>query len=276
MLKLLLNNHWKLLAWIAYLSTENLITSFSVIQEYARANLVVEPWEVFTWEFSSGFTILLLIPAIILFDRAFPLNFQQHVLGIARQIFLHLPATIVFSLLHVGGFVLIRKWIYSIADRVYTFGDWPVELLYEYRKDLVTYFTILAIIYVYRELLSLSKGKARLDNVEPEDDLSLKLIATKGNKKVIIAPDEIDSIEAAGNYVQLNVNEKHYLMRSTMKEVADKLKPFNFARVHRGHIVNEARVIAATARDTGGLTLELKNGSHVECSRRYRQNLQSI
>ncbi len=276
MWKSIVSNRWLVLAWIAYLGAENVITSLSVIQEYARVSVSVEPWEVFLWEFSSGFMTFCLIPAIILYDRFFPLNFEQPLPQIAVQALQHLPATLGFCLIHVGGFIAIRKLIYSFAGRVYEFGNWPVELMYEYRKDVASYFTILAIIYVYRELRSLKEGKTKLDTVASEDQQSLKLIASKGRSKIVIAPNEIDSIEAAGNYVQLNVGSSSYLMRATMQTVADQLKSFNFSRVHRAHIVNEDKIVAALPKNNGGMILELQNGSKIECSRRYRQNLNAF
>jgi hypothetical protein len=263
---------WHALAWISYIFTNNVLTAFSVIQEFARNSLVVEPWEVFTWELSSGAMSLFLIPAILVYDKLFPIDFQRPLPALAA----HIPATFVYSLVHVGGFVTIRKWVYGWADRIYTFGDLPVELFYEYRKDAVTYFSALLIIYVFRELRRLKQGETKLTRTEQKNSQSLKLIATKGNQKVVISPSDIDSIEAAGNYVQLNVGDLSYLMRATMQSVAEQLKPFNFSRVHRAHIVNEDKIISAKPKRHGGMLLELASGAQLDCSRRYRQNLRSL
>lgn len=269
MLSTLYQYRWYAIAWIAYGLSQNIVTAFSVIQEFARNNIFVEPWEVFSWELSSGVLSLALIPAILAYDKLFPIDFQRPLSTIAA----HLPATVVYSAVHVGGFILIRKWIYSMADRVYTFGELPVELVYEYRKDLLSYFTVLAIIYAYRELRRLRDGETKLTQTEEHNQLSLKLIATKGNQKVVVVPADIDSIESAGNYVQLSVGDKQYLMRATMQKVTEQLKPFNFSRVHRTYIVNESKIVSAKPKSHGGLSLLLSNGSVIECSRRYRQNL---
>lgn len=272
MLSTITKYRWHALAWICYILLDNTLAAFSVIQEYARNSLVVEPWEVFTWELSSGATSLVLIPAILFYDKLFPIDFQRPLPALAA----HIPATFVYSLVHVGGFIALRKWVYSWADRIYTFGDLPVELFYEYRKDTVSYISVLIIIYVFRELRRLKKGEAKLTITEQENSQSLKLIATKGNQKVVIAPADIDSIEAAGNYVQLNVGDLSYLMRATMQNVAEQLKPFNFSRVHRAHIVNEDKIISAKPKSHGGMLLELANGAQLDCSRRYRQNLRCL
>lgn len=272
MLSTLKKYRWPALAWVCYIFINNVLKAFAVIQEYARNSLVVEPWEVFAWELSSGAVSLALIPAILLYDKLFPIDFKRPLPALAA----HIPATFVYSLVHVGGFITLRKWVYSLADRVYTFGDLPVELFYEYRKDVVSYFSALLIIYVFRELRRLKKGETKLERTEQKNSQSLKLIASKGNQKVIINPRDIDSIEAAGNYVQLNVGDLSYLMRATMQSVAEQLEPFNFSRVHRAYIVNEDRIISAKPKSHGGMLLELASGAQLDCSRRYRQNLRSL
>lgn len=272
MLSSLHKYRWHTFAWVCYIFIGNAVTAFSVIQEHARNNLVVEPWEVFTWELSSGAMSLALIPAILIYDRLFPINFQRPLPAIAA----HIPGTLAYSLIHVGGFVLLRKWVYGWADRIYTFGDIPVEFFYEYRKDVISYVSVLAVVYVFRELRRLKEGATEFTRTEKTNSQSLKLIASKGNQKVVISPSDIDSVEAAGNYVQLNVGDCSYLMRATMQSVAEQLKPFNFSRVHRAHIVNESKIISAQPKAHGGMLLELASGAQLTCSRRYRQNLRSL
>ena len=54
--------------------------------------------------------------------------------------------------------------------------------------------------------------------------------------------DEIDWIEAAGNYVKLHVGTETHLLRETMNAIEAQLDPDVFFRIHRSHIVNIERV----------------------------------
>ncbi|WP_057940219.1 LytR/AlgR family response regulator transcription factor [Algoriphagus resistens] len=61
-------------------------------------------------------------------------------------------------------------------------------------------------------------------------------------RKIII--DEIDWIKAEGTYTHLNVNNKQYTLRNTVKELMKKLPIDQFARVHKSYIVNLKNVEA--------------------------------
>ncbi len=50
--------------------------------------------------------------------------------------------------------------------------------------------------------------------------------------------NEINYIEALGDYLKIHVDERFYTMLGTMKEMDQKMKPFGFLRVHRSYLVN--------------------------------------
>ncbi len=86
-----------------------------------------------------------------------------------------------------------------------------------------------------------------------------------------VAATEIDWIEAADNYVRLYAEGKPHLVRSKISQLADELDPTGFARVHRSHIVNMARVRELRPLASGDCDIILKNGQVVRMSRSYRQ-----
>src|SRR5262249_23756860 len=57
-----------------------------------------------------------------------------------------------------------------------------------------------------------------------------------------VAVNDIDWIEAYGNYVRLHVGKSVHLIRETLGNIERKLDPSRFARVHRSSIVNLDRV----------------------------------
>lgn len=106
---------------------------------------------------------------------------------------------------------------------------------------------------------------------ESPEPLSETLEAFKGNKKVIISIANIQLASAAGNYVELQSADGQYLLRSTMKELEEQLKPFHFIRVHRSHLVNPA-AIQSVQTDS----LVLSCGVELSVSQRYRKNLDNF
>lgn len=95
------------------------------------------------------------------------------------------------------------------------------------------------------------------------------LEAYKGNSKVMVSINTIELVSAAGNYVELHCADNQFLMRSTMKELEEQLKPYNFVRIHRSHLVNPVVIESIQSDDT----LVLTNGATLSISQRYKKNL---
>ncbi len=85
--------------------------------------------------------------------------------------------------------------------------------------------------------------------------------------------DEIDWIEAAGNYVRLHVAGKTHLLRDTMSAMEQKLDPATFVRIHRSAIVNLHRLKRLRPLQNSEYALLLHDGTELTSSRRYRKNL---
>jgi two-component system, LytTR family, response regulator len=98
-------------------------------------------------------------------------------------------------------------------------------------------------------------------------------IRTGGQYSVVRVAD-IDWIEADGNYAKVYVNQRPRLLTKTLGTLErEVLDPNVFVRVHRSAIVNTTKISAVEPHFHGELTLILSDGSRVECSRRFRKNL---
>lgn len=93
---------------------------------------------------------------------------------------------------------------------------------------------------------------------------------------VVVGADEIDWIEAADYYSCLHVGGKSYLLRETMTELAGRLDPERFFRVHRSAIVNLARVREIHPLFRGDSELVLSDGSRVRLSRTRRGEFERL
>jgi two-component system, LytTR family, response regulator len=87
--------------------------------------------------------------------------------------------------------------------------------------------------------------------------------------------DDVDWIDAAGNYVRLNVNGKSHLLRETMTGIEEKLDPDRFVRIHRSAIVNIERIKELVPGAHGDFEVVLQSGARLPLSRSCRDRLES-
>ena len=108
----------------------------------------------------------------------------------------------------------------------------------------------------------------------PEFDGRL-VIKTKG-RIVFLNVDEIDWVEAAANYVRLNVGKESYLFRETISGTSERLNPSQFIRIHRSMIVNVRKIKELIPVNSGEYVVVLKSGKELSCSRGCRANVQHL
>jgi two-component system LytT family response regulator len=85
--------------------------------------------------------------------------------------------------------------------------------------------------------------------------------------------EEIDYIEAAGNYIKLHVGPQEFLTRETMNAFEAKLSMSEFVRIHRSVIVNRKRIKELKPWFTGEYAVILDSGKELTLSRGYRDKL---
>jgi two-component system LytT family response regulator len=99
------------------------------------------------------------------------------------------------------------------------------------------------------------------------------VIKSAGTTRFLRVAD-IDWIEAAGVYVNLHVAGKELLYRTALNELAERLDPKRFIRVHRSAIVNIESILQLEPLSHGEFDVVLKNGSRTRVSRTYRTLLE--
>jgi DNA-binding LytR/AlgR family response regulator len=100
-----------------------------------------------------------------------------------------------------------------------------------------------------------------------------RFLVRKLGREFLVAADDIEWIQASGNYANLRVRGRDYPLRSTIAGIEARLDPQRFARVHRSYIVNLDQIAMIEPLETGDARLHLKDGSTLPCSRRYRNAL---
>jgi hypothetical protein len=262
--------------WALFLLVNTLANSLTEIIALGRdAEPDAAPWEPVVWEASSSLLWALLIPAIVVFSRRYPFHLDSW----RRVLPWHLAASIVVSLLHVGGMVALRKLAYAAMGSQYSFGPLASELLYEYLKDVRSYAFLLLIIEFWRLLLRRWQGEVRLlaapDEGPPVESVERpeRFLVRKLGREFLVATREIEWLQASGNYVNLRVRGHDYPLRSTLGALECQLDPARFLRIHRSYLVNVEQIASIEPLDSGDARVHLKDATALPCSRRYREAL---
>jgi two-component system LytT family response regulator len=103
-----------------------------------------------------------------------------------------------------------------------------------------------------------------------------QLLAVKsGDQYRFVEVADIDWIEADGNYIRLHMGKESRLVHKTLAEMEERLlDPARFLRIHRSTIVNLSRIATVEPLFNRELSVALKDGTKLVCSRRYRPGLQ--
>ena len=129
-------------------------------------------------------------------------------------------------------------------------------------------------------LISASRQIQKLaDDAMPADSERAdpgRLAVRDGRETELVTINEIDWVDAAGDYMCLHVGGKTHIMRSTMKELLAKLPERDFVRIHRSTIVNIQRVTSVSSLSKGEFRLQLGSETSLKVSRNYRKSIASL
>ncbi|MFT4180242.1 MAG: LytTR family DNA-binding domain-containing protein [Thermomonas sp.] len=268
---------FEILLWIAVFGISAAINTFVTLIDADRYGQALPWWQPATWEGSSALVSILLLPLLLWFCERWPLHADTWL----RRLPGYIAASLVWSLLHVIGMVLLRMMIYAALGERYDF-DWTVGLPYEYLKDARTFASIVILAHSYRWLWRRLQGEAKLFD-PPDQGLPQvaedaqgrpdRFLIRKLGREFLIAAADIEWLQASGNYVNLRVRGHDYPLRSTIAGIEAKLDPARFVRIHRSYIANIDQIASIEPLDTGDARAHMKDGSTLPVSRTWRASL---
>ena len=267
--------YWEV-AGIALLVVTSIVANVAVAWiDAGRFGAGAQLWEVIVWESTSNAVLGFLVPLLLWFDRRFPIRLDTW----QRKLAAHAAFTVPWSFVHVAVMYWARVAVYRLADAnsSYHWPDWWAQFGYEYLKDFRTYFLFLVLVYLYRFVLRRVQGEAGYLSEGKEDtgtlEITDRLLIKKLGREFLVRVDDIDWIEASGNYANLHVGSQVYPLRETMTGITERLQSQGFQRVHRSAVVNLDRVVEIVPLDSGDGEARLGSGARVPVSRRYRKEL---
>jgi two-component system, LytTR family, response regulator len=108
----------------------------------------------------------------------------------------------------------------------------------------------------------------------PRQPLPERLVVKSAGRVSFVRVEELDWIEAAGNYVRLHVAKEDHLLRETLSGLEAKLDPRRFVRIHRSTIVNIDRIRQLQPAFHGDYVVQLHDGTELTLSRSCRDKLE--
>jgi len=107
----------------------------------------------------------------------------------------------------------------------------------------------------------------RLDSgsTEPRDET---IVVTTSRGTTVLHLNEIDWIEAAGNYTQLWVGTRNYFLRESLQLLEERAQKHGFIRAHRRALVRLDGVRELARTHAGASVAVLESGVRVPISRR--------
>jgi two-component system, LytTR family, response regulator len=116
---------------------------------------------------------------------------------------------------------------------------------------------------------------ALLEQLRGQQKYHERLVVKTGGRVFFLNTDEVDWVEAEGNYVSIHTGKKSYLLRETISSLEAQLDPKKFIRIHRSSIVNINRIKELQPWSHGEYHVILQDGTQLTLSRSYREKLQA-
>jgi len=88
-----------------------------------------------------------------------------------------------------------------------------------------------------------------------------------------VRTDEVDWLEAAGNYVRVHAGTQAHLIRATLAGLCEQLDPARFVRIHRSTVVNVDRIREVQPWFGGDYIAILEDDRQLRVSRSFRDAL---
>lgn len=111
---------------------------------------------------------------------------------------------------------------------------------------------------------------------EPLPQWPEKLVVKDGSDIHLIRVEDIQWVDAAGDYMCIHAGGDTHIMRITMKELEAMLNPARFTRIHRSTIINTDYIAGAQTLGNGEYLLSLQGGAQLKVSRGFRDRVKQL
>jgi DNA-binding LytR/AlgR family response regulator len=110
----------------------------------------------------------------------------------------------------------------------------------------------------------------------PQKTHFTKMLVKSSGRLIIVHTDDIDWIEAWGDYVRLHCKGKSHIVRQKIGDVETRLDPQRFLRIGRSAIINTDRIKEMEPMNHGDYLITLHDSTQLNLSRNYRNCLSAM
>jgi len=121
-----------------------------------------------------------------------------------------------------------------------------------------------------------SKISELLNHVNPSKTFLRRFRVEDGERTLFLRAEEVECIEATGNYMHLYRGNSSYIIRSSLNNLEKKLDPARFIRSHRSWILNVDRAKELHPVCKGNFMMVMQGGMKVPVSPFFRRRLDQV
>jgi two-component system, LytTR family, response regulator len=115
-----------------------------------------------------------------------------------------------------------------------------------------------------------------LEDLRAERAYPERIIVKSGGRVFFVRTEDIDWVEASGNYVRIHSKGEGHQLRESMKNMEGKLDPRTFVRIHRSAIVNVDRIKELEPWFHGEYIVIMQDGTRLTASRVFSDRLAAL
>jgi two-component system LytT family response regulator len=110
-----------------------------------------------------------------------------------------------------------------------------------------------------------------------ENEDSLRRIPLQLGHRITLVPEqEIISVEASGNYVEVQTHRGRFIVRRTLTAFVEEISSDDFVRLHRSLAVRRDAIVDIRPLGSGRYKLGLRDGREVTSGRGFQESIRSL
>jgi DNA-binding LytR/AlgR family response regulator len=197
----------------------------------------------------------------------YPVDNYKNILNIPLFLVFHFLLLALCLLIGIGGTAFALTVVFP--DELYR--SFFIESL-PFRIQTGTFIYLVAVLsyYLLQTIHKLKRQAEKIANLESETDRTdekLNRITVKKNKEIRFIPiQDIQYIEANGDYVLIYTSTGRFLKDKTMKYWETHLPPDQFVRIHRSFIINIEYLVKLELYEKELYQVQLKGGALLKVS----------
>ncbi|MCC6397812.1 MAG: response regulator transcription factor [Bacteroidetes bacterium] len=112
-----------------------------------------------------------------------------------------------------------------------------------------------------------------LDSTKADRARVGRIMVRSGGRITFVRVEDVDWIEAQGDYICLHTQGKKHLVREKISEMEAQLSPEHFLRIHRSTMINVSRIKEMQPLFHGEYSVVLQDGTRLTMSRSFRDKV---